>query len=318
MTFSERVLGALWGSVVGDALGVPVEFTSRADRKHDPVTSMRGYGTWNQPEGTWSDDTSLMLASAESLLEGFDIERMGQAFVDWLHGGKWRPHGRVFDVGMTTRQAIDAILSGGAASTAGSTLESSNGNGSLMRILPVGLAFANAETEEICEAAESASAITHGHAWSRMACAYACLLTKHLIQSGDKFAALAAANHDFISHYSGTSEAEHLGKFSILLQDPLSIYPDHMIESSGFVLHTLTASVWCLLRETTFAATVLQAVNLGDDTDTTGCVTGGFAGLLYGQSEIPADWFAGVARHDELAPFFQKFTTSLLEEASDS
>ena len=318
MTFSERVLGALWGSVVGDALGVPVEFTSRADRKHDPVTSMRGYGTWNQPEGTWSDDTSLMLASAESLLEGFDIERMGQAFVDWLHGGKWRPHGRVFDVGMTTRQAIDSIHFGGAAATAGSTLESSNGNGSLMRILPVGLAFAAAGTDEICEAAETASAITHGHAWSRMACAYACLLTKHLIQSGDKFAALAAANHDFISHYSGTSEAEHLGKFSMLLQDPLSIYPDHMIESSGFVLHTLTASVWCLLRETTFAATVLQAVNLGDDTDTTGCVAGGFAGLLYGQSEIPADWFAGVARHDELAPFFQKFTASLLEEASDS
>jgi len=103
MTFSERVLGALWGSVVGDALGVPVEFTSRADRKHDPVTSMRGFGTWNQPEGTWSDDTSLMLASAESLLEGFDAERMGQAFVGWLHGGNWRPHGRIFDVGMTTR-----------------------------------------------------------------------------------------------------------------------------------------------------------------------------------------------------------------------
>ena len=307
MTVSERMAGALWGAVVGDALGVPVEFSSRAERRRDPVVDLRGFGTWNQPPGTWSDDSSLLLASMASLPGGFDAERMGAAFVDWLHGGQFRPHGKVFDVGGTTREAIDAIHFGTTAAEAGSTLESSNGNGSLMRILPVGLAFAEAGTAEICEVAECASAITHGHAWSRMACAYACLLIQQLLHGEDKFQAVATTNEAFIRHYSTGTGAAHLGQFKMLLEDPLSIYPDHMIESSGFVLHTLTASVWCLLRETTYAATVLQAVNLGGDTDTTGCVAGGLAGLVHGMEEVPVEWRASLAGTEKLAAQFKEF-----------
>ena len=108
----ERILGSLWGAVVGDALGVPVEFQSRAEREKDPVTDMRGYGTFHLPAGSWSDDSSLMLCTIEGLLQGFDTELIGKIFVRWLRESHWTPYGLVFDVGIGTSQAIRHIEQG--------------------------------------------------------------------------------------------------------------------------------------------------------------------------------------------------------------
>ena len=106
MNAKQRILGGLWGAIVGDALGVPVEFTDREERRRDPVASMRGGGIWRQPPGTWSDDSSLLLCSVESLRGGFDTEDMGRRFVDWHNAERWTPWGKVFDIGMTTREAL--------------------------------------------------------------------------------------------------------------------------------------------------------------------------------------------------------------------
>lgn len=314
MTERDRMIGALWGAVTGDALGVPVEFSNRDERRRDPVTGMRGFGTWNQPPGTWSDDSSLLLASAESLLDGYDLERMGKSFVGWLHEGAWRPHGKVFDIGGTTNQAIDAICFGTPAEQAGCDGEFSNGNGSLMRILPVGLAFADAPMEEICEAAERASSLTHGHAWSKMACAYYCLLVRRLLRGEDKFSAIAKTTDEFIQHYEQTDFAIHLSQFAFLTGDSIATQTESEITSSGFVLATLHASLWCLLRETNYAGSVLRAVNLGDDTDTTACVVGGLAGLLYGRAGIPDEWVQTLARREDLESFFATFAVAVLGE----
>ena len=313
MTSHDRLMGALWGAVVGDALGVPVEFSSREERRRDPVAGVRGFGTWNQPPGTWSDDSYLLLATVESLLEGYDLEHMGKAFAGWLHEGKWRPHGRVFDIGGTTRHAIDAIYFGTPAEEAGQTSEQSNGNGSLMRILPIGLAFWSSSGDEICEAAERASSLTHGHAWSRMACAYYCLLARRLFRGEDKFSAVGTTTDEFVAHYKQTPFAEHLSQFDFLINESISTCNETKIDSSGFVLSTLNASVWCLLRETSYSATVLRAINLGGDTDTTACVVGGLAGLIYGRDGIPEEWFHELARKRDLAVLFSQFATAVLE-----
>ncbi len=167
------MIGGIVGSLVGDALGVPVEFSSRADRDDDPVTSMRGFGTWNQPAGTWSDDGALLLCTIESLIdEDPDEEHAGRLFVRWLREGHWAVRGNAFDVGGATRAALERIARGAPAATAGGGGEGDNGNGSLMRILPVSLRFADAGPDIAASFAMRWSAITHRHPRSQLACAY--------------------------------------------------------------------------------------------------------------------------------------------------
>ena len=156
------MLGGLWGSVVGDALGVPVEFSTREQRDQDPVREVRGYGTYNQPPGTWSDDSSLMLCTLLSLSEHtLDLRDIGQRFVRYLTESYATPYGSVFDVGMATANAIDRLRSGCPPEQAGGTTDRDNGNGSLMRILPIGLRFYEETPERLIEIAHLVSRITH-------------------------------------------------------------------------------------------------------------------------------------------------------------
>ena len=183
LTHKDRFLGGLWGAVVGDALGVPVEFRSRADVQRNPVTGLREHGTHNQPQGTWSDDSSLMLCTVDSLVRHqFDTKDMAERFVDWYQGNLWTPWGKVFDIGGATSRALRQIEQGVPAEQAGGTDESSNGNGSLMRILPIALRFSSEPPERLLELASRASAITHRHPRSQIACGFYCLLAAELLR----------------------------------------------------------------------------------------------------------------------------------------
>ncbi|MGB4437301.1 MAG: ADP-ribosylglycohydrolase family protein, partial [Acetomicrobium sp.] len=133
----DKVIGGLLGLCIGDALGVPVEFQSREKLKRNPVKDMMGYGTHNQPPGTWSDDSSLAFCLAESLCNGFDLQDIADKFVKWMYEGYWTPWGKAFDVGHTTQIAISRLKKGVDPLESGPTDERSNGNGSLMRILPL-------------------------------------------------------------------------------------------------------------------------------------------------------------------------------------
>ena len=108
----DMILGGLWGAIIGDALGVPVEFKSREEVRRNPIAGMRGYGTFSLPPGSWSDDSSLLLCSVESLLDGFDTEKMGKLFIRWLNEGYWTPHGDTFDVGNSTMSSIRRMMKG--------------------------------------------------------------------------------------------------------------------------------------------------------------------------------------------------------------
>jgi ADP-ribosylglycohydrolase len=301
----EQILGGLWGALVGDALGVPVEFRSREEITQDPVTDLRGYGSHHQPPGTWSDDSSLLLCTIDSLLQReFDPQHMGENFVRWLREGFWSARGEVFDIGLGTMEALDRIANGTHAEHAGGREESNNGNGSLMRILPIAIRFAHEPPEMHLERVQRASAVTHGHPRSRMSCAFYSLIVRRLLQGEPPEQALVNVRREFTHSYAGDFE---LNNFNAILEESLADKPDHWIVSTGYVIHTLTASVWCLLTTKSYEACVLAAVNLGGDTDTTACVAGGLAGVYYGSNAIPERWRRGLARSDELGLAFNRF-----------
>ena len=270
------------------------------------------YGTHNQPAGTWSDDGSLLLCSVESLVEkGFDTQDMGERFVRWEGEGLWAAHGRVFDIGNATYRSLNRIVEGVPAESAGGAEDYDNGNGSLMRILPVALASLGEDLDLFCDGIESASAITHGHARSRMACVLHGLVVRNLMAGSSPRASLQVARSEFAERYAGHEEID---VFRRLLNDDLDSLSTSEIVSGGYVIDTLTASLWCLLRENDFTDCVLSAVNLGGDTDTTGCVAGGLAGLIGGVEAIPPVWREELPRQEDLKGLFDRFLEAVGSE----
>jgi ADP-ribosyl-[dinitrogen reductase] hydrolase len=295
------IKSALFGLAVGDALGVPVEFKSREYLRENPVTDMIGYGTYNQPPGTWSDDSSLALCLAEALAIGFSLQAVAENFVKWLYEGYWTPHDHVFDVGMATNQAISKLREGVEPVLAGGTDERSNGNGSLMRILPLLFYIKDKPVDERFELARQVSSITHAHIRSVIACFYYLEFARHLLTSKDKFSIydqLQSEVSDFL--ISKKIEEAEIRHFDRLLKSDISKLNEDAISSSGYVVHTLEASIWCLLTTSSYEEAVLKAANLGEDTDTTGAVTGGLAELLYGYESIPERWLSKIARRQEI------------------
>ncbi len=304
-TRQERILGGLWGALVGDALGVPVEFRNRAEVQQNPVVDMREFGTHNQPRGTWSDDGALLLCTVDSLLNAeFDTEDMGRRFVAWMQEAKWTATGVVFDIGGTTADALMKITSGSKAEDAGGCDEHNNGNGSLMRIIPVSLRFAGEPIASLSQLAERVSVITHGHGRSKLACAFYSLMIRYLLEEQEPSLALTSARKDFAALYGRSREFE---RFRSHLTEDFAALPEGMVVSSGYVLHTLHAALWCLLTTTNYRDCALKAVNLGGDTDTTGCVAGGLAGAAYGVQGIPPEWISQMQRRGDVDCLLRDF-----------
>ena len=291
---SGRIRGAILGALVGDALGTPVEFSKRQNRVEDPVTGMRSGGRWAQPPGTWSDDGALLLASASSLLDGFDPAKMGQAFQRWYFNAEWSATGVVFDVGSTTRYAILDMARGIPPLQSGGQDVATNGNGSLMRILPVALRYHGSPAGDIFTTAVAASAITHAHARSCLACAAYCLIVDKVLAGGRLPAAIAEVR-EFLWTRPGIVR-EELALFDRSLSPGFGDTPVERIGSGGYVVETFEAALWSCLRTYDYESAVLCAVNLGGDADTTGCVAGGLAGAIYGETSIPASWKAVLPR----------------------
>ncbi len=312
MTRRERILGGLWGAVVGDVLGVPVEFTSRGKLQCNPVTGMRGFGTHHQPPGTWSDDGSLLLCTVESLLKSeFDLLDMGQRFVRWYREGYWTPWGKVFDIGITTQRAVGRLERGVDPEQAGDSDEKSNGNGSLMRILPVGLRFADASVDSLLGYAHRASSLTHRHPRSQIACGFYCLMVAGLLRGLSPLEAYARSVDTGLKVYAKPQYLAEMAPFRKFVSGRIHELPEADMGSGGYVIDTLEASVWCLLNATSFEEAVLKAVNLGEDTDTTGCVTGGLAGVCWGLKAIPGEWIDQLARTGEIDRLFQRFVETI-------
>jgi ADP-ribosylglycohydrolase len=304
---------ALLGLAVGDALGVPVEFIGREARRRDPVVDMRAYSTHHQPAGTWSDDSSLTFCLAETLARpggrtGMpDLADFGRRAINWLDMSYWTAHGEVFDVGNATRYAIQNLRAGVAPTKAGPRSETDNGNGALMRILP--LVFHETWRVESLNLnaawalTEAVASVTHGHPRSSLGCFLYLLVARGLLAGlspATAYAQMQELANPWLQNGSIPAVVEDKYYQWWVLSGKLPAQPEGHIKSSGYVVHTLEAALWCLLTHDTYAATVLAAVNLGDDTDTTGAVAGGLAGLAYGEAAIPAEWLAVLARRADI------------------
>jgi len=299
--FTECAKSMLFGVAIGDALGVPVEFKSRDFLRENPVGDMIGFGTHKVPAGTFSDDSSLTFCLAEALLQDFDLNTIGQNFLRWCNDNYWTATGVVFDIGNATLEAICQLDKGLKPELAGGTAGNSNGNGSLMRILPLAFYLLDKESHERFEITKQVSSITHAHIRSVIACYYYLEFARQLIDGKDKFEIYKDLKQEISDDLLFFADIpSEIAWFDRLLKGNIHELPEEEIQSTGYVLHTLEASIWCLLTTENYKDAVLKAINLGEDTDTTGAVTGGLAGLLYGYDNIPTNWIAKIARRDDI------------------
>lgn len=272
-----KVYDGIMGLVVGDALGVPYEFKERDSFKCD---DMVGYGTYNQPKGTWSDDSSMTLATLESIgrLGYIEPSNIMHNFYDWLYNGEFTPDGEVFDVGKTTEVAISRFRRCVPLNECGLRTVNNNGNGALMRILP--FAFIKCDNQDVIDVAS----LTHAHFISLEGCLIYIDIAKNLL-AGIPLDVAVANTPIRLYEYDRLVKLEHLSR--------------EEIKSTGYVVDTLEAALWCLLHTNNYKDAVLTAVNLGGDTDTIAAVAGGLAGIIYGcggKNGIPLEWIEQIPR----------------------
>jgi ADP-ribosyl-[dinitrogen reductase] hydrolase len=304
----EKIKSLLFGVAVGDALGVPLEFQTRVHLVSNPVTDMQEYGTHNQPKGTWSDDSSLTFCMVEALCNGYDTEQIANNFVKWYKDAWWTAHNEVFDVGIATRNAIYQLNNGVNATEAGGENEGDNGNGSLMRIAPLVFHIQHLPIEERFRITCEVSSITHRHIRSILACFYYLEFLRHILLGNSKEQAFNLTSRGFKDfckvHKIPKKELTYFDRLCNLYFPTISKVD---IQSSGYVIHTLEAAIWCLMNNDNYAETVLIAVNLGNDTDTTAAVAGGLAGLLCGFENIPSEWVGLLARKNDILDLAERY-----------
>jgi ADP-ribosyl-[dinitrogen reductase] hydrolase len=280
-----RFRGALLGLAVGDALGTTLEF--RSPGSFEPVSDMVGGGPFALRPGEWTDDTSMALCLAESLVEqrGFDPgDQMGR-YLRWWREGYLGSTGRCFDIGITVSGALARFERTGEP-FAGSTDRNTAGNGSIMRLAPVPLFFAADPVEAIRRAADS-SRTTHGAATAVDACRYLAALIVGAVADVPKDELLAPRYSPLPGLWDEqplTPEIDEIAAGSFTRREP----PE--IKGTGYVVRSLEAALWALHNGDGFRDGALLAVNLGDDADTTGAIYGQLAGALYGEDSIPAEW----------------------------
>lgn len=310
MDFDVVQAGVL-GAVVADALGVPYEFNSLEQMKKSPATGMTGFGTYNQPPGTWSDDSSMVLATLDSLSGGVDYEDMIGKFCEWIFDGKYTPHGEVFDYGSTTWNALfNFRKSHYPPMECGLIGERSNGNGSLMRMIPVSLyVFAkNLSVEDQMGLVEDVSCLTHAHRYSKASCnIYNFIVQEVLKNPGEKFSSLISRG---IGESGVYYENEDYPCFGRLYGDFFSL-SDEELYSGGYVVDSLEVALYSCYHSDCYEGAVLRAVNYGGDTDTNAVIAGGLAGLYYGLGSIPSSWLDEIARLDYIRDLCGDFYSSL-------
>ena len=329
----DYIKSGIFGQIVGDALGLPVQFRPREDRDLDPVTDMRGYGAFDMPPGSWSDDSSLILATMDglaaslkkeerlenlSLNEIIDYEIIMKNFSRWLNEGKFTPYGFAYDVGGATMDGIRRYDRGTEPTLSGGIGEGDNGNGSLMRILPIAFFIYclsqkySFDEDDKMEAVHNLSSLTHRHKRTQIACGIYVNIALEFLENHDSTLSLEdlianGINKSKEYYYNDASFENQLHHFDRVFSLNIQNLPRDEIKSGGYCISSLEASIWCLLNNENYKDTLLQAVNLGYDTDTTACIVGGLAGIYYGYEDIPNDWINQLAKLDYIEEVVNDF-----------
>ena len=301
-------LDGIMGVVVGDALGCPVQFMSREEIAKRPAGSVKGMesgGVYDMPEGTWTDDGSMSLAALDSIREigEVDLEDIMDSFVGWYEDGMYTPFGEAFDMGNTCSLAIENFEKERDPMTCGGTTEHSNGNGSLMRIMPVCLYAIDRglPSEEAVKTVHDVGGLTHNHIRAKIGCGLYYFCAKGILESEGSLVERLQIGLDeglgfYDKHILNKAELSYYERLRDLKE--LASVPVDGINSSAYVVHSLEAAVWSLITTDNFRDCLLAAVNLGDDTDTIGAIAGGLAGLYYEYEGMPEEWLSVIKKRE--------------------
>lgn len=300
-----KIFCGIMGLVIGDAFGVPYEFQHRGT--FEVSDDMIGGGTHGQPAGTWSDDSSMVLASMNAYIKSVNnktdlYEEMMENFTKWYKFNKFTPYNEVFDMGCATRNAIYRYANEGLEPIkCGGTKDSDNGNGSLMRILP--FAFTDMSDKEI----EEISSLTHAHFKSKLCCKMYVHIARRLIKGMPIDEAVFKTAVDY------QKELREIENF-IDFFDLKKLNKDE-ISGSGYVVDTLKAALWCLLNTKNYKDCIKLAVSLGEDTDTVAAVAGGLAALMY--EELPNEWFDKIIDRKHITDLCYAFSNAVRQKCKD-
>ena len=303
-----KVKNGIIGFVVGDTMGVPVEFNSRERLLLNPVTEMLEYGTHNMPKGCWSDDTSMTLATMDSIIKCKEINTndMADRFIKWYRNGEYTATGIMFDIGTTTKQALIKYQRGiDIASKCGGEREYDNGNGSIMRMLPIAYYcyLKSLEDTEILKIVKEVSSITHRHQISILGCYIYVRLAMELLKGKELLQAYQEIKKLDYSYFT----EDTIYKYERIINNDIGLYNINEISSNGYIVSTLEAVIWTLINSKSFNETIIKAINLGEDTDTVGACVGGLAGIYYGIENINQKWKDNILRYDYIINICKEF-----------
>lgn len=302
-----KYVDAIIGHAIGDAMGVPTEFCIREKLLQKPVKEMVSSPKVGQPAGSWSDDTSMEICTIESYLEKkeFDYSDIMNKWTEWINEGKYTANGDTFDVGRTCLSAIRQYSNGINPIDCGLKDEMSNGNGSLMRILPVALySYSKKLSEkEIIKLTNEISSLTHGHNISKLGCYIYIRFVIALLEGKTKEEAYNLIQNLDYSMYDEYS----IEKYNRILKTNIKDYKIDEISSKGYVVDTLECALWILMNAKDYRETIISSTNIGNDTDTIGAIAGSMAGIIYGINSIPKTWIDKLLRKDYLIDLALRF-----------
>ena len=293
-----KVKDGIIGFIVGDVIGLPFKFTSRHEHENLPITDMKGYKMYDMPVGTWSDSTSMMLATMGSILDKKAIknEDIMNEFCEWFYNGKYTQYNNTFDYGITTATAINKYKKGLEIEKCGGLSDRYTNNESLMRILPLAY-FTKPQTKKV----EEISSLTHAHERSKIACVLYVEIAKSLIKND-----LEITEHVLITskkvakYYENSIE---INNFQRIINNNYS----GGIKSGCDAIETLECVIYCLENTTSYKDAILKAANLGGDTNIITSLCGGLAGIYYGLKEIPIDWIEQIPQIDKVISLCEKY-----------
>lgn len=323
----DQIKNTIYGVAIGDATGCPVQFFRREQVKALKITDMIGHGVYNKPEGTWTDDTSMTLALADSIgsLGKVDYEDIMKNFVKWLYKAGFTTEKKSFDIGRGCYRAIVNFKDGISPVDCGGKDYADNGNGSLMRISPIVFYLISkfgenylddeAATDQAFEIVSNVSSLTHAHPVARFGCiVYCALLTGVLngIKKDELRQKIFPVIGSYVRRHPEYQDAVEVYDriFHLIPGNNFAELPEEEIKSSGFVLDTLESAIWCFYNSENYRDCILKAVNLGGDTDSIAAIAGALAGPYYG--ELPEDWVKTVRGKKLLDDAVEKLSEAFL------
>ena len=308
-----QYLAAIIGHAVGDAMGFPTEFSKREELLKNPVLEMIDSPDVGQPAGSWSDDTAMEIATIDSFIHKkcFDYKDIMDRWVQWISESEYTPTGVIFDIGRTCLKAIKKYCNGTEPLRCGSTSINENGNGSLMRILPVALyAYTrNLDDISIQRLTDEMSSLTHAHEVSRLGCYIyvrfiICLLKGYTKEEVYKY----IQSLDYSSY-----SLDSINLYTRILNATIKDQAIDSIKSTGYIVDTLECALWIFMNAMDYKESIIASTNIGGDTDTIGAIVGSMSGIYYGFESIPSKWLDKLQRKEYIVELTSKFERCVKE-----